>query len=138
MSLQIHKHMTKRDLLSVFYVDSHNKGNRTASFSRNCRPTKLDFLSHPVPEYELSSVRLFTKRSVNDDEATKHVHLKAFGRNLRLKLKDNNDFNERVKDMKVIIAETSKNGQLQYMEDPSAAVSGDLVAHECRNYTQSH
>lgn len=72
-------------------------------------------------------MRLITKRSVNDDGDTKHVQLNAFGRKLRLNLKDNNDFNERVKDMKVIIAETSQNGKLRYMEDLSAAVS-ELLA----------
>ncbi|KAH9498027.1 hypothetical protein DERF_013954 [Dermatophagoides farinae] len=106
----IHKHMSKQDLLSVFYVDSHDK----------------------VPEYELSSVRLLTKRSIqnddainnnNDDEQPRHeVYLKAFGRKMRLKLRDNNDFNERVKDMKVIIAETSRTtGKLQYVEDLTTA-----------------
>lgn len=71
-----------------------------------------------------------TKRSFDDNygvdddvETTKHVHLKAFGKKMRLKLKDNNDFNERVKDMKVILAETSRNGKLQYVEDLSVAVS---------------
>lgn len=73
-----------------------------------------------MPEYELSSVRLITKRSI-DAGTTKHVHVNAFGRKLRLNLKDNNDFNERIKDMKVYIAETSQNGKLRYMEDPSAS-----------------
>ncbi|OTF77110.1 A disintegrin and metalloproteinase with thrombospondin motifs family protein [Euroglyphus maynei] len=94
--------MSKRDLLSVFYVDSHDK----------------------VPEYELSSVRLLTKRSIQDDDVGKprhEVYLKAFGRKMRLKLQDNNDFNERVKDMKVIMAETSRNGRLQYVEDLTVA-----------------
>lgn len=87
-----------------------------------------------MPEYELSSVRLLTKRSIqnddainnnNDDEQPRHeVYLKAFGRKMRLKLRDNNDFNERVKDMKVIIAETSRTtGKLQYVEDLTTAVS---------------
>lgn len=84
----------------------------------------LTFVSLSVPEYELSAVRLITKRSIEDGASnTKHVRLDAFGRKLRLNLKDNNDFNERAKDMKVYIAETSKNGKLRYMEDPSASVS---------------
>lgn len=95
--------MTKRDLQSVFYVDSHDK----------------------VPEYELSTVRLITKRSI-EDGTTKHVRLDAFGRKMRLNLKDNNDFNERAKDMKVYIAETSKNGKLRYMEDPSASDASNM------------
>ncbi|KAF7488255.1 A disintegrin and metalloproteinase with thrombospondin motifs 8 [Sarcoptes scabiei] len=109
----IHKQMTKQDLLSVFYVDSHDK----------------------VPEYELSSVRFLSKRSISknqysgdgdevDDQSssnTKHVQLKAFGKKMSLKLQDNNDFNERVKDMKVFIAESSRNGKLKYMEDLSAS-----------------
>ncbi|KPM02573.1 A disintegrin and metalloproteinase with thrombospondin motifs 16-like protein 1 [Sarcoptes scabiei] len=106
--------MTKQDLLSVFYVDSHDK----------------------VPEYELSSVRFLSKRSISenqysgdgdevDDQSssnTKHVQLKAFGKKMSLKLQDNNDFNERVKDMKVFIAESSRNGKLKYMEDLSASI----------------
>ena len=85
--------------------------------------------THTVPEYELSSVRLVTKRSIDNTETgeendSKHVHLNAFGQRLRLKLRDNSDFNNRIKDMKVFIAETSKNGKLRYHEDPSASVSG--------------
>lgn len=87
--------------------------------------TKLcinDFSWRTVPEYELSTIRLITKRSV-EEGTTKHVQVNAFGRKMRLNLKDNNDFNERIKDMKVYIAETSKNGKLRYSEDPSASVS---------------
>ncbi|XP_017482058.1 PREDICTED: A disintegrin and metalloproteinase with thrombospondin motifs 1-like [Rhagoletis zephyria] len=82
-----------------------------------------------IPEYELSAVRLITKRSI-EDGTTKHVQVNAFGRKMRLNLKDNNDFNERIKDMKVYIAETSKNGKLRYSEDPSAShgtIGNDLV-----------
>ncbi len=83
-----------------------------------------------VPEYELSAVRLITKRSI-EDGTTKHVQVNAFGRKMRLNLKDNNDFNERIKDMKVYIAETSKNGKLRYSEDPSASVSRQLRSVAC-------
>ena len=81
-----------------------------------------------MPEYELSSVRLLTKRSIEnsdsgDENDSKHVHLNAFGKRMRLKLRDNSDFNSRIKDMKVFIAETSKNGKLRYHEDPTASVS---------------
>lgn len=78
-----------------------------------------------MPEYELSAVRLITKRSIEGDGAigTKHVHLDAFGKKLKLNLKDNDDFNDRIKDMKVFIAETENNGNLRYREDPSASVS---------------
>lgn len=79
-----------------------------------------------MPEYELSTIRLITKRSI-EDGTTKHVQLDAFGRKVRLNLKDNNDFNERTKDMKVYIAETSKNGKLRYMEDPSASVRAIMI-----------
>ncbi|KAJ6217721.1 hypothetical protein RDWZM_008878 [Blomia tropicalis] len=98
--------MTKRDLQSVFSVDSHDK----------------------VPEYELSAVRLITKRSIEGDGAigTKHVHLDAFGKKLKLNLKDNDDFNDRIKDMKVFIAETENNGNLRYREDPSASDNANM------------
>ena len=98
-----------------------------------------------MPEYELSNIRLLTKRSIqeqndndnndnNNDNGEQHrheVYLKAFGRKMRLKLQDNNDFNERVKDMKVILAETSRNGKLQYVEDLTAAVSFFLILIIC-------
>jgi len=80
-------------------------------------------------------VRLVTKRSIDksnsdDKNDSKHVHLNAFGQKLRLKLRDNSDFNNRIKDMKVFIAETSKNGKLRYHEDPTASVSF-LLFHFC-------
>lgn len=80
--------------------------------------------------------------SDNGDVDMKHVHLDAFGRKLRLKLKDNADFNERTKDMKVYIAETSKNGGLKYREDPSASVLLFVVVlkscHTCMPHRIQH
>ncbi|XP_054169137.1 A disintegrin and metalloproteinase with thrombospondin motifs 1-like [Oppia nitens] len=102
---QIHKHMSEDDLRYVFQVESHND----------------------VPEYDVTNVRLINKRSVSDLSSTmtgnelspKQIHLKAFGRKYKLNLQKNSDFNDRVKDMKVFMAETTGNGKLRYSQVPS-------------------
>jgi hypothetical protein len=94
--------MSADDLRHVFQVESHDL----------------------VPEYDLTDVRLIHKRSVDprahtNDPNAKQIHIKAFGKKFRLNLQKNNEFNDRIQDMKVFMAETTGNGKLRYSEAPT-------------------
>ncbi|GIY63983.1 a disintegrin and metalloproteinase with thrombospondin motifs 5 [Caerostris extrusa] len=68
------------------------------------------------PDYEVVHVRSLSKRSADDSEV-KSVHLSAFGRDMHLQLQRNDDFDERLKTMKMYLAESTNNG-IQYREMP--------------------
>lgn len=84
--------MNTQDLRRIFYVDSHDQ----------------------VPEYEI------LKLQVNPDEDGKLneivMKLSTFGKDYKLRLKRNVDFQQRIKDMKIFMAESTKDGQLRYTE----------------------
>ncbi|RWS29889.1 disintegrin and metalloproteinase with thrombospondin motifs 1-like protein [Leptotrombidium deliense] len=74
--------------------------------------------SLPVPEYQLIDVRVLNKRSaVESEQNTKQVHLTAFGEQIRLNLKPNKEFNDRLQNLKLYMAETTGNGKLKYVEE---------------------
>lgn len=86
----------------------------------------LKLIFFPVPEYELINVRIIKKRSVDENKwddnnaaQPKQIHVTAFGKQLNLNLKENSDFNDRIQDMKVFMAETTSNGKLRYSEAPA-------------------
>lgn len=79
-----------------------------------------------MPEYDLTNIRIMNKRSIDQQTdqngySPKQIHLNAFGKKLKLNLQHNTDFNDRIKDMKVFIAETTSNGKLKYSEAPSTS-----------------
>ena len=89
-----------------------------------------------VPEYHVVLPKLLnsrTKRSTDEDSSKpskwtpkakeKIVHLKVFGKAMQLNLKPNDNFNERLNQMKVLLAESGKNGKLKYVEDKLGKVS---------------
>ena len=93
-----------------------------------------------MPEYHVVLPKLLNsnrkKRSTDEDskEAIKPskwlpkakekiVHLKVFGKAMQLNLKPNDNFNERLNQMKVLLAESGKNGKLKYVEDKLSKVS---------------
>jgi len=109
---EIHKQMNKDDLRRVFQVESHDL----------------------VPEYHVVLPKLLNsnrKKRSTDGEADKQikpskwspkakekiVHLKVFGKAMQLNLKPNENFNEKLNQMKVLLAESGKNGKLKYVED---------------------
>ncbi|XP_055953661.1 A disintegrin and metalloproteinase with thrombospondin motifs like [Argiope bruennichi] len=91
-NLQLHKRMDPLLLKQTFHVESYDK----------------------VPHYEVVHVRTLSKRSADDDEV-KRVHLSAFGRDMHLHLQRNDDFDDRLKSMKMYLAESTNNG-IQYRE----------------------
>ncbi|CAL1298149.1 unnamed protein product [Larinioides sclopetarius] len=94
-NLQIHKRMDPLLLKQTFHVESYDK----------------------VPHYEVVHVRTLSKRSAADSEV-KRVHLSAFGRDMQLHLQRNDDFDDRLKSMKMYLAESTNNG-IQYREMPA-------------------
>lgn len=44
------------------------------------------------------------------------MNLSMFGKDFKLRLKRNADFQQRIKDMKMFMAESTKDGQLKYTE----------------------
>ena len=101
---QIHERMSPDELRTVFHVQSHEE----------------------VPEYDLTDIKLIKKRSVDqrsdaNQVLPKQIRLNAFGKKLELNLHKNQDFNDRVKDMKVYMAETTSNGKLRYSEAQASA-----------------
>jgi hypothetical protein len=106
---KIHKRMSINDLRNVFQVESHND----------------------VPEYDLTNIRVINKRSIDQESdqnglSPKQIHLKAFGKKVKLNLQQNNDFNDRIKNMKVFMAETTSNGKLRYSEAPTSSEKNNL------------
>ena len=98
------------------------------------------FFSVLVPEYHVVLPKLINsraKRSVDNNDKNsktnkskwaskpkeKTVHLKIFGKAMQLNLKPNDNFNERINQMKVLLAESGKNGKLKYVEDKFSKVS---------------
>lgn len=100
---QMHKRMSPDELRTVFQVHSHAE----------------------VPDYDLTHVKVIRKRSVDqrsdaNQVLPKQIHLNAFGKKLELNLHKNQDFNDRIKEMKVFMAETTSNGKLRYSEAPTS------------------
>ncbi|XP_076331757.1 A disintegrin and metalloproteinase with thrombospondin motifs like [Tachypleus tridentatus] len=89
---QIHTRMSVAELGRIFQVETHDQ----------------------VPDYEVVHVRSISKREANDYES-KHVFLKALGRNLQLKLNKNNHFDEKLRALKFMEAKQTKDG-LVYRE----------------------
>ncbi|XP_076320007.1 A disintegrin and metalloproteinase with thrombospondin motifs like [Tachypleus tridentatus] len=67
-----------------------------------------------VPDYDVIHVRSIGKRETDRNDV-KQVHLTAFGETLRLNLKKNHEFQEKLKSMKFLEAK-SLNGELHYQE----------------------
>ncbi|GFS45629.1 a disintegrin and metalloproteinase with thrombospondin motifs 5 [Nephila pilipes] len=93
--LPLHKRMDPSLLKLTFHVESYEK----------------------VPHYEVVHVRTLSKRSADDSEV-RRVHLSAFGRDMHLQLQRNDDFDDRLKTMKMYLAESTNNG-IQYKEMPA-------------------
>ncbi|KFM61984.1 hypothetical protein X975_01430, partial [Stegodyphus mimosarum] len=73
-----------------------------------------------VPPYEVVHLRSVSKRSADagSNGEIKHVHLQAFGRDMQLNLHRNDEFDDRLKSMKMYLAESTNNG-IQYKEMPA-------------------
>ncbi|XP_053211315.1 uncharacterized protein LOC128394963 [Panonychus citri] len=87
-------------------------------------------LSNNSPSQSSSNLpptRRKTKSSnKNSNGDSKRIQLKVFGQDYDLNLHPNSDFSERIKDMKVFIAETKPNGKLSYQEDATLKESPEL------------
>lgn len=68
-----------------------------------------------MPEYQVVHLRSVAKRDISSED-TKQIHMDAFGQKMQLNLRKNTDFEDRVKSMKVLMAETTGPGQLKYHE----------------------
>ena len=68
-----------------------------------------------MPEYYIIKPKLRTKRDTTSED-TKQIHMDAFGQKMQLNLRKNTDFEDRIKSMKVLMAETTGPGQLKYHE----------------------
>ncbi|GFQ86507.1 a disintegrin and metalloproteinase with thrombospondin motifs 1, partial [Trichonephila clavata] len=68
-----------------------------------------------VPEYQIVQLRSISKRDTSSEDV-KQIHVPAFGKKLQLNLRKNADFEERIGRMKVLMAETTGQGQLKYHE----------------------
>lgn len=90
---KFHKQLTEKELQRIFQVHSPDQ----------------------VPDYEVVHVRSLSKREANNDDS-KQIHLSAFGRDFYLNLRKNNDFEHRIRRMKVLMAETNDQGMLKYHE----------------------
>lgn len=88
-----------------------------------------------MPEYDVVHLRVITKRSAEKPEDVDHkqVYLKAFGQDLHLNLRPNNEFNSKLKSMKVFAAESSNDGKLKYVEEPSDLESLGRTYHDDQN-----
>ncbi|KAG8181839.1 hypothetical protein JTE90_003986 [Oedothorax gibbosus] len=91
--LKLHKRMDPVLLKQTFHVESYKE----------------------VPPYEVVHVRTLSKRSADD---VRSVHLSAFGRDMQLHLQRNDEFDDRLKNMKMYMAESTNNG-IQYKEMPT-------------------
>ncbi|KAG8195925.1 hypothetical protein JTE90_001159 [Oedothorax gibbosus] len=102
-----HYQMSPEDLRKVFQVNSPDE----------------------VPEYQVVRLRSISKRDTSEEDV-KQIHLSAFGKNLQLNLKKNADFEQRVGNMKVLMAETTGPGQLKYHEPQESAVDYGTTYHD--------
>lgn len=64
----------------------------------------------------------------DDDDKLIVMKLSTFGRDFRLRLKRNADFQQRIKDMKMFMAESTEDGQLRYTEIKPSAAKGAAQA----------
>lgn len=96
--------------------------------------------------------RLVQKRSAPDDDAPppppadqrkptpkgnyrpkeKRVQLKVFGKAMHLQLQPNRDFQQRLRKMKMFMAESERDGQLKYVEEKIAPVSSHCLSFVSR------
>ncbi|CAL1264445.1 unnamed protein product [Larinioides sclopetarius] len=90
---QLHYQMSPEELQRIFQVNSPDQ----------------------VPEYQVVHLRSISKRDVSAGDV-KQIHIPAFGENLQLNLRKNLDFEQRIGRMKVLMAETTTQGQLKYHE----------------------
>ncbi|GFT13180.1 a disintegrin and metalloproteinase with thrombospondin motifs 1 [Nephila pilipes] len=90
---QLHYQMSSEELQRIFQVDSPDQ----------------------VPEYQVVQLRSISKRDTSSEDV-KQIHVPAFGKKLQLNLRKNSDFEQRIGRMKVLMAETTGQGQLKYHE----------------------
>lgn len=68
---------------------------------------------------------------LEDDDKLIVMKLSTFGRDFKLRLKRNADFQQRIKDMKMFMAESTKDGQLRYTEiKPLASTNERQQQHQ--------
>lgn len=124
----VHKLMNELDLRRTFQVDKHDQ----------------------VPEYEV--LRLTKTSKLNnlinleeeqapaaDEQGADGIvtmKLQTFGKDFKLRLKRNVDFQQRIKDMKMFMAETTKDGQLRYTEIKAAAAAAAAAASQQRQVSR--
>ncbi|XP_015921582.2 A disintegrin and metalloproteinase with thrombospondin motifs like [Parasteatoda tepidariorum] len=101
--------------------DHNKKIHRTKPLHKRMDPVLLRQTFHvesydQVPQYEVVHVRAVSKRSTANSQV-RRVHLSAFGRDMHLNLQRNDDFDSRLRSMKMYLAESTNNG-IQYKEMP--------------------
>lgn len=69
-------------------------------------------------------------RDENDDDKLIVMNLSTFGRDFKLRLKRNADFQQRIKDMKMFMAESTGDGQLRYTEIKSSLHNNRQQQHQ--------
>lgn len=69
-------------------------------------------------------------RDGNDDDKLIVMNLSTFGREFKLRLKRNADFQQRIKDMKMFMAESTGDGQLRYTEIKSSLHNNRQQQHQ--------
>lgn len=74
---------------------------------------------------------MITKRSAENPEQIEHkqVYLRAFGQDFHLHLQPNDEFNSKLKSMKMIAAESNRDG-VRYVEEPMDVDSLGRTYHD--------
>lgn len=123
----IHNSMDVSDLRRIFQVESPQQVpeydlvhvrviSKREAPSPSLSPKQSTFSSNSSSPS--SSIPSTTTKTSKYSEDSKRIHLQVFGKDYDLHLHPNSDFSERIKDMKVFIAETNPNGKLSYHEEP--------------------
>lgn len=135
LATQIHELMSESDLRRTFQVETHDQvpeyeilkitsikkkqnsnNNNNNNLNSNNINDNLNLNAHERHKRDSVSSGQSLDDNYEDDDKLIVMKVNTFGKEIKLRLKRNVDFQQRINDMKMFMAESTKDGQLRYIE----------------------
>lgn len=122
----VHRLMSEQDLRRTFQVDSHDQvpeyeilsikttSTRTRTSHSNARHKRSPKDDNTTSEKQKQQQQ--QQQAHQDGDKLIVMKLTTFGKDYKLRLRRNIDFQQRIHDMKMFMAESTQDGQLRYTE----------------------
>lgn len=134
----VHKLMSESDLRRTFQVENHDQvpEYQVLRLTKSSRQS-LDLISENEPSDFSGATAAAAAEGASSQERGRGAEpsvvmmkLSTFGKQFKLRLKRNVDFQQRIKDMKMFMAESTKDGQLRYTEIKAAAAAAAMASQQ--------